>query len=143
MGVCGVSDNNSPTQSNNGKAPVWSIKQGFEHEDPAIPGRWKNDLGVFLLDESIFDGREELKMKITEDDGTLLRKQIVKKKDVYGKISQNPVTGQVYYGFKILYIELPKGRRILKGITVEFPELNYIQHFDYVPEAVPFIRTRT
>jgi hypothetical protein len=143
FGVCGVGNYYSPTQSNNGEALVLSVRQGFENEDSKMPGRLKNDMAVSLGGESIFFGREELKMKITEDDGSFLNGQILKKKDLFIKIGENKVMNQVYYGFKPLYIELPKGKRILKGVTVEFPENGYIQHFDHVPEASLLIRTRT
>jgi hypothetical protein len=125
------------------KVLVRSFSQGYEREDSANSGRLKNDLGVLFNHGGIFKGREELKLKITEDDGTVLVDQVIKKKDVIVKRILNPKTRSWFYSIDVQYFELPKGKRITKGATVALPELGYSQYFDAVPEATPFIRTRT
>jgi hypothetical protein len=124
------------------KQIIGFVKQGFENEDPDAH-RPKNDLGIIFDYKGIFDSNEKLTIKVTEDDGTLIAEQTLKKKEMIVKTGSNPKTGEVYSNVKPLFIELPKGKRILKGLTVEFPELGYSQHFDQVPEAAPFVRTNT
>jgi hypothetical protein len=125
------------------KELIESIKQGYGSQDPAKPGQSINDVGVIFRNARIFANHEKLTVKITEDSGSLVGEQVVKKKEILGKISQNAKTGEVNYGFRVLYIEMAKGRRIQEGVTIELSELGYSQHFDSVPEAYNLIRTNT
>jgi hypothetical protein len=121
------------------------IEQGYENwEGGKRNSRLKNDLGVRFASDAMFSDLNEVTMKLIEDSGEVLDKRILKKKEILIKIGENKKTGEIYYGFNILYIELPKGKRVLKGLTVEFTEINYSQHFDAIYEAYPgFVRIDT
>jgi hypothetical protein len=113
------------------------IKQGFENENSNNPSQLKNDLGISFTNVLFFDGKKSLKIKLTEDDGNLIDERVITRDQVFAENEPNKYTGELQTGIKLLYIELPKGKRILKGLTFEFPELGYSQHFDRVYEATP------
>jgi hypothetical protein len=125
------------------KQLINSFKQGSENRDPKNPDRLKNDLRIDFGHSGIFQGGESVKVKVIEDDGTVLAEQVVLKKDILIQWAVNPKTGAPMYGLAPWFFELPKGKRILKGATIELPDLEYTQHFDRVDEANLYRRTRT